>query len=135
LPLPPGKEADEQAEPRSEPEPQAKNTVNRPDLTGAETAAASPTPLPAACTRRRRTLPWARLLVRVFFLDALTCPRCTASMVVLALISEPQVLRKILLHLGLPADLPPVAPAVHRCVEPPLFDEDTASAQPARSPP
>lgn len=53
-------------------------------------------------------------------------------MVVLALISEPQVVRKILLHVALPADLPPVAPAVHRCV---LFDEDAASAQPARSPP
>jgi hypothetical protein len=73
--------------------------------------------------------------MRVFFLDALTCPRCAASMVVLALISEPQVLRKILLHLGLPADLPPLAPAAHRDVEQPLFDEDAASAAPARSPP
>jgi hypothetical protein len=38
-------------------------------------------------------------------------------MVVLALLSEPQVVRKILLHLGLPADPPPVGPAVHRDVE------------------
>ena len=56
-------------------------------------------------------------------------------MVVFALISEPQVLRKILLHPGLPADLPPVALAVHREVKPPLFDEDATSAAPARSPP
>jgi hypothetical protein len=32
---------------------------------------------------------------RSFFLDALTCFRCTASMLVLALISEPEVVRKI----------------------------------------
>jgi len=56
-------------------------------------------------------------------------------MVVLALISEPQVLRKILVHLGLPADVPPVAPAVHRDVEEPLFEDDVVSAAPARPPP
>jgi len=77
-----------------------------------ERASTSAVTIPAArpCTRRRRTLPWARLLRRVFFLDALSCPRCDGPMVVLALISEPQVVRKILLHLGLQADLPPVAP-------------------------
>jgi hypothetical protein len=97
--------------------------------------ALSPTPLRDAYSRRRQTLPWAQLLRRVFFLDALSCPRCDAPMVVLALISEPQVVRKILLHLGLPADLPPVAPAVHRDVEQPLFDEDAFGPVPARSPP
>ena len=56
-------------------------------------------------------------------------------MAVLALISEPQVVRTILLHLGLPAHLPPVTPAAHRHVEQSLFDEDATSPAPARSPP
>ena len=133
LPEPPGKDTGEDAEPRSQPQPESDD---RPDPTSVETPAKSQPPLPdASARRRRRSLPWAELLMRVLFLDALTCPRCAASMVVLALISDPQVLRKILVHLGLPADVPPVAPAVHRCVEEPLFDQDAASAAPARSPP
>ena len=71
-----------------------------------------------------------RLECRSCLLDTLTCPRCDASMLVLALISEPEVVRKILLHLGLPADLPTLAPAL-RCVEL-LFDDDCTSARPAR---
>jgi hypothetical protein len=85
---------------------------------------------------RRRVLPWAQLLLRVFFVDALRCPRCSSAMVVLALISHPRVLRKILLHLGLPVDGPPVAPAAHRRDEGLLFDEcDDPCATSARSPP
>jgi hypothetical protein len=132
LPLPPGKDADEAAEPRSPPEPEADN---RPDPASLETPAASQTPPLDSSTRRRRSLPWAKLLLRVFFLDALTCPRCTTPMLVLSLISDPQVVRKILLHLGLPADLPPLAPAAHRHVDEPLFDDDPSSVTPARPPP
>jgi len=135
LPRPPGKDTDADAEPRSEPEPQSQTTADPPEAVSTQTPAPSPTPLRDACTRRRRTLPWARLLRRVLFLDVLSCPRCAAPMVVLALISEPQVVRKILLHLGLPADLPSVAPAVHRDVEPSLFAEDAFGPAPARSPP
>jgi hypothetical protein len=67
---------------------------------------------PVASPRnRRRKSSWAQLLRRVFFLDALTCPRCDSAMVVLALLSDPTVVRKILLHLQLPADIPIPAPA------------------------
>jgi len=135
LPRPPGKEADEQAAFQSEPEPQVQTMSDRPGPASVPIPAPSRTPLRRACTRRRRTLPWARLLRRVFFLDALACPRCAAPMVVLALISDPQVVRKILLHLGLPADLPPLSPAAHRDVGQPLFDEDAASVPSARPPP
>jgi len=55
-------------------------------------------------------------------------------MVVLVLISEPQVLRKILLHLGLPAEVLPLVPAVRRDVDEPLFDDDASSVAPARPP-
>jgi len=61
--------------------------------------AAPHTPPPESPTRnRRRSIPWAQLLMRVFHLDALACPRCATPMVVLALLSEPDVVRKNLLH-------------------------------------
>lgn len=54
---------------------------------------------------------WAALLQRVFALDALCCPLCSATMRVVAAIEDPLVARKILGCLGLPARAPPVAPA------------------------
>jgi hypothetical protein len=54
-------------------------------------------------------------------------------MLVLALLSEPEVVRKILLHLDLPADVPAPEPA--RCTGEPLFDDDWISDAPARPPP
>ncbi len=84
---------------------------------------------------RRRPLPRAQLLKRVFLIDALTCPRCAQAMVVLALISDPQVVRRILQHLGLPADVPPVAPAALPCMEEPLFEECVDGGAAPRSPP
>jgi hypothetical protein len=71
-------------------------------------------------------LPWARLLRRVLHVDALSCPRCATPMVVLALISDPAVVRKILDHLGLPNSAPPLAPARVR----PLFDQYEILATP-----
>jgi hypothetical protein len=66
------------------------------------------TPTPA---RRRTPLPWAQLLRRVFFLDALKCPKCSTALVVLAFISDPPVVTKILRHLRMPTTPPPLAPA------------------------
>jgi hypothetical protein len=132
LPRPPGKQADTDAEPRSQPEP---GFESRREDAAQQTPAAPSTPLRDACTRRRQSLPWAQLLMRVFFLDALTCPRGAASMLVLARISEPEVVRKILLHLGLPADMPPTAPADPNRVEEPFLADDAPSDEPARPPP
>jgi hypothetical protein len=130
LPAPPGRDAGVDKEPATDDEPEPRN---RPDPVGDGERVDSL--LPDECARpRRRPLPWAQLLMRVLCIDALTCPRCTAPMVVLALISDPPVVRKILEHLGLPADVPPVAPAKYRYVDEPLFDDDHASAG-ARSPP
>jgi len=72
-----------------------------------ETAALATTPP----DRRRRRVPWAQLLLRVLFVDALACPRCSIPMVVLAFLSDPPVTAKILRHLDLPATAPPLAPA------------------------
>jgi hypothetical protein len=60
---------------------------------------------------RRRRAPWAQLLKRVLGVDPLKCPRCSATMVIIAFITDPQVLRKILKHLGLPTRPPPLSPA------------------------
>ena len=53
---------------------------------------------------------WAELLRRVFAIDVLTCPSCGSRRRLIALITDPPVLRKILRHLGLPAEPPALAP-------------------------
>ncbi|MEN8183019.1 MAG: transposase [Myxococcota bacterium] len=52
-------------------------------------------------------LPWAELLQHVFEVDALRCPRCGARMRLIAVIEDPEVARKILECLDLPARAPP----------------------------
>jgi hypothetical protein len=57
---------------------------------------------------RPRKLGWAQLLHRVLGIDGLICPSCGATMVVLAFISDPPVVRRILDHLRLPTTPPPL---------------------------
>jgi hypothetical protein len=69
---------------------------------------------PSATHRRR--VPWAQLLRRLLHVDALACPRCSTSaqtvpMVVLAFLTDPQVVGKILRHLGLAATAPALSPS------------------------
>jgi Putative transposase len=57
--------------------------------------------------------PWARLLGRVFGLEMSTCPFCRrGSLRIIAVITQGEVISKILRHLKLAADPPPIAPAV-----------------------
>jgi hypothetical protein len=71
----------------------------------------SPVP-PVAGKRPPRTyLSWRDLLHRVFAFDVLVCPRCLGPMTVLAFLSDPAVVAKILVHLGLPTESPRLAPA------------------------
>jgi hypothetical protein len=42
---------------------------------------------------------WAELIYRIYEIDPLTCPRCDSSMKLLAFITEPAVIRKVLDHL------------------------------------
>ena len=62
-------------------------------------------------SRRPRRLSWAQLMKRVLDVDALTCPHCHVPMVVLAFISDPPIVKRILDHLGLPSNAPPLSPA------------------------
>jgi Putative transposase/Transposase zinc-binding domain len=54
---------------------------------------------------------WADLLRRVFEIDALECPRCRGRLRFVAAIDHPDVIRRILAHLGLPSELPRPLPA------------------------
>ena len=55
---------------------------------------------------------WARLLTRVFARTMETCPSCLQdSLRLIAAITQPEVIRKILCHLKLSDDPPPIAPA------------------------
>jgi hypothetical protein len=42
---------------------------------------------------------WARLIAQVYEVDPLVCPRCSAPMRILAVITQPEEVRKILSHL------------------------------------
>jgi hypothetical protein len=55
---------------------------------------------------RGSRLPWAVLLKRVFLTDALTCPKCQGRMKILAAVTKPDAIRKILDHLGIPSEAP-----------------------------
>ena len=62
-------------------------------------------------TRGPRRFSWADLLRRVYLIDVLTCPHCSGKRTVLAFLTEPIAIRRILDHLGLPTEAPRVASA------------------------
>jgi hypothetical protein len=54
---------------------------------------------------------WARLLMRVFAVDALRCPQCGAGLRLLAAIEDAEVASKMLACVNLPVRAPPILPA------------------------
>jgi len=54
---------------------------------------------------------WAQLMKRVFEIDVLVCEHCGGRREIIAFLTETRVVQKILAHLGLPTEPPPVAPA------------------------
>ena len=62
-------------------------------------------------SKRRKNYSWAQLMMRVFELDVLACPRCGGRMRVLCAIHSVDAIQKILGCLGLPTRAPPIAPA------------------------
>jgi hypothetical protein len=80
----------------------------------------------SSVSRRVYRHPWHQLLRRVFQAEGLACPRCsrpgkTVAMVVLAFLSDPPVVEKILRHLKLPTTPPVIAPARSSVTSPGLF--------------
>jgi hypothetical protein len=60
---------------------------------------------------KKKNIPWARLLARVFNIDVETCSKCGGKMKIIAAIEDPKVIRKILEHMGLETKPPPLYPA------------------------
>ena len=56
---------------------------------------------------------WARLLKRVFDIDIEQCA-CGGKLKLIAVIEEPDVIEKILKHIGLDPQPPPITPARRR---------------------
>ncbi len=83
---------------------------DHPPGSAAESAFQTPARTATPATPARR-LAWAALLQRVFEVDALRCPGCGVRMRLIAAIEDPEVARKILECLDLPARAPPLEPA------------------------
>lgn len=79
---------------------------SRPSVAGGE-----PRELDASGMPRLGRLPWAVLLKRVFLVDVLECPRCKGRMKILAAVTVPASIRRVLDHLGLPSEAPRPRPA------------------------
>lgn len=60
---------------------------------------------------KKKNIPWARLLARVFGIDVETCSKCGGRMKIIAAIEDPKVIRKILEQMGLATKPPPLYPA------------------------
>ena len=55
--------------------------------------------------------PWAALIARLFLTLPLVCPRCGADMRIIAFVTETAPMRRILKHVGEPAEPPRIASA------------------------
>jgi hypothetical protein len=73
-------------------------------------------------TVRPRRLMWAELLRRTFHFDITVCQKCQGLLILIAFITDPEVVYRILSHLNLPTQMPAVEPA--RQQEQLLFDFD-----------
>ncbi len=91
-----------------------------------------PTPTPAPSRRPRATswIPWSELLRRTFSEDLLRCPRCLgATMIIIAFITDTEIIDKILPHLGISHDSADPAPS--RFAEQLCLDLDPEGQVPA----
>lgn len=50
---------------------------------------------------KERRKNWARLIQKIYEVDPLTCPQCYGKMKVISVIEDQDVIKKILMHLGL----------------------------------
>jgi len=81
----------------------------KPDETKSEVAVGRP---PKPVTRDGTSyIDWAALLKHVFKIDILACAKCGGRMKVIAVIEQPEVVAKILGHLGMPTVPEGIAPA------------------------
>ena len=62
-------------------------------------------------TKNSNYIDWQTLLKKVFKIDISVCPKCQGRMRVIAVINEKKIINKILAHMGLGSDPPPVSPS------------------------
>jgi hypothetical protein len=67
--------------------------------------------VPESRSKPRPHTSWSTLMQRTFEIDVLACPGCGGRLRLLATIDDPNVVRKILSHLGLPTECPEALPA------------------------
>jgi len=93
---------------------------------GRTTEPAGPREMDPSSIPRLNRLPWAVLLKRVFLVDVLECPKCKGRMKILAAITKPDSVRRVLEGLGLQSE----APRLRAARPPPQgeFGEDRAQA-------
>ena len=60
-----------------------------------------PSILKSAGSAKEYNRNWARLIQKIYEVDPLTCPRCSGKMKVISIIERPEIIKKILRHLGL----------------------------------
>lgn len=93
------------------PAPTAATADRRPATAACPSVAPAEPPADPPVAGSRTRLRWAALLARVFEAEVLRCPRCGGRRRILAFLTDPEVVLRILSHLGLPTSAPPVAPA------------------------
>jgi hypothetical protein len=70
-----------------------------------------PETAPIPKTIRPRRLPWAELLKRTFRIDLTQCAKCQGLLIIIAFITDPVIVSKILTHLHLPTEIPSTEPS------------------------
>jgi len=98
--------------PRTGPGLEAGGDWPRTDTNSQASAAPRPPP-PTPGYARPKHYTWAALLQRTFAIDVLACPGCGGRLRLVSTIERRAVVKKILRHLGLPADAPEPAPRRH----------------------
>lgn len=77
--------------------------LSHPELTTIQLGAMEPATVPQAACRSA----WARLIAKVYEVDPLVCPRCASDMSLIAVITDPAEVGKILRHLISKGRAPP----------------------------
>jgi hypothetical protein len=106
-PAPPAQPSD----PCHPPAPPSPASKNRPPSSSQPFQLTPPVSGPPGRPAPRYRVPWSELLRKVFAIDVLECPRCGGRLELIAIISEPGVAKRILDHLGLASQAPPLARA------------------------
>ena len=78
---------------------------------GQDASAPPEEPKPQKKPKKKATLVWAMLIARVYEALPLTCIRCGGPMKIIAFITAPDELAKVLTHLGEPTEPPVISPA------------------------